>query len=267
MTAVGLLPPVRSLSWSVTPPGTPGPESVVEVVSGTRRLVAFRWGRPDGFGTAAYWTAQVAAGGHPAASSVGTSLAEEVCFCLLGGYGVTAEMNHAAYRAVSEAGLIRTEHIPDPAEIETNLRAPLAVRGHRRPIHYRFPSQRAQRLSVALALLGSRSLPSTPVELRDALLEFPGIGHKTASWIVRNHTGSDDIAIIDVHLRRAGLAAGFFRPEWRLPQDYAIFEAAFLAYAGAGNVSAASLDLCIWDQVRRLGHAADKILRPMSRVG
>ena len=48
----------------------------------------------------------------------------------------------------------------------------------------------------------------SPVALRDWLLAIPGIGPKTASWIVRNRTGSSAVAIIDVHILRAGTSAG-----------------------------------------------------------
>lgn len=260
-------PRVDPPSWGVTPPGTLRPDSLVEVTCRGNPLVTFRWGRFDGFGTAAYWVAQASEGSYRGAISPCASLAEEVAFCLLGGYGITAEVNDAAFQLLSEAGLFRTDPVPGVEEIEAVLRGPLSARGHRHPIRYRFPRQRAQRLHMAMRRLGAETLPSSAVELRGALLGFTGIGPKTASWIVRNQTGSDEVAIIDVHLRRAGLAAGFFRSDWRLPEDYGLFEAAFLAYAGAGGVGAAVLDVCIWDQVRRLGRAASRFLKPVSVLG
>lgn len=251
-------------AWSASPTGPSGPGTIVSLMLGDERLVAVAWGRHDGFGTPAYWVAQTQEAAQAPAERFGAALLDEVCFCLLGGYGVTAEVNDAAYEALKDAGLLCPDPVPSAAEIESVLARPLHVRGRRRPVRYRFPSQRATRLSAALGRLGAGPLPSEPVELRDALLAFAGVGPKTASWIVRNHTGSSDVAIIDVHLRRAGLAAGFFRPQWRLPQDYHLFEAAFLAYAGAGGVAASDLDICIWEQVRRLGRAAPKMLPPLS---
>ena len=53
----------------------------------------------------------------------------------------------------------------------------------------------------------SQRLPQEPLSLREFLLQLHGIGYKTASWIVRNFTGSDDVAIVDIHLRRAGVIA------------------------------------------------------------
>lgn len=267
MTATGLdLSAAGGLDWAKGPHRF-DPESIVELNLGARGWISFPWGRSDGFGTASYWVTQAKLGAYPVAGVTGNSLVEEICFCILGGYGVTAEMDLAAFRALLAAGLIRTDPAPEAGDIEAVLSAPLEVRGRQRLVHYRFPTQRSRRVASALRLLGSRSLPGSPVELRDALLAFDGIGPKTASWVVRNHTGSNDVAIIDVHLRRAGLAAGFFRPNWRLPQDYWSFEAAFLAYACAGEVDAGALDLCIWDQVRRLGRAATQILRPRPTVG
>ena len=253
--------------WSVSHPEPLGAGSVVEVSSGGGRpLVAFTWGRTDGFGTAAYWVGQAGDPAYAVALGRGAPLVEELCFCLLGGYGVTAEANAAAFSALSEAGLVRTEPAPSAEEVEAVLSVPLVVRGRRRPVRYRFPRQRAGRVASALARLGATSLPLSPVGLRDSLLGFDGVGPKTASWIVRNHTLSNDVAIVDVHLRRAGLAAGFFRPEWRLPRDYHLFEAAFLAYAAVGRVPAGVLDLCIWDQVRRLGRSVG-VLLPASMGG
>lgn len=264
MTTVATPPSVRATSWAVRPPGAFRPDSVVEVAYGGSSLIAFRWGRFDAFGTAAYWVAQASDGGYSSTISPCGSLAEDVAFCLLGGYGITAEINDAAFRSLIRAGLVSTDPVPEPEDIEAVLRRPLTVRGHRQPIRYRFPRQKALRLHLALGRLSGEPLPSSAGELRDVLLGFPGIGPKTASWIVRNHTGSDEVAIIDVHLRRAGLAAGFFRSEWRLPADYDMFEAAFLAYAGAGGIGAGVLDVCIWDQVRRLGRAAAIFLKPVA---
>lgn len=254
------------ISWSASPTGALRPASVVELLAQGQPLVTFPWGRHDAFGTAAYWVAQVGECPYGSLISAGGELIEDLVFCLLGGYGITAAMNDAAFRCLVHAGLVTTDPVPESEEIEAVLRVPLNLRAHREPVRYRFPRQRAVRLNAALAKLREGSLPSSPLELRDALLDFHGIGPKTASWIVRNQTGSDEVAIIDVHLRRAGLAAGFFRAEWRLPEDYHLFEWAFLAYAGAGGVAAAGLDVCIWDQVRRLGRARARFLPSPSRM-
>ena len=79
---------------------------------------------------------------------------------------------------------------------------------------------------------------------------------KTASWVVRNLHRSDDIAVIDIHIRRAGIVAGVFDPEWVLPRDYLRFEEAFCAWAAAGRVSTADMDVCVWSTLARMGTTA-----------
>lgn len=254
MTVVEFAPPARARTLDKN--------SIIEIHANAATHVAFRWGRYDVFGTAAYWIDQAARGPQHWTTTLSRSILEEVCFCLLGGYGITAEVNIAAFEAVASADLLRIRPSPSADEVEVILRRPLDGPGRVRPVGYRFPHQRAVRLALALAWLETAALPDDPIKLRDALLGIAGVGPKTASWIVRNVTGTDDVAIIDVHVRRAGIAAGFFSSEWRLPRDYRLFESSFLQYAAAGAVRAAVLDLCIWEQVRRLGRAADTILKP-----
>jgi hypothetical protein len=164
-------------------------------------------------------------------------------------------MGLAAFRAVRAAGLIATNPAPTSRAIERILSQPLVLEPGRRPIRYRFPLQRANRVSRALQFLSDRQVPEDAWELRDWLLDVPGIGPKTASWVVRNWHGTDGIAIIDVHVHRAGLAAGFFLPSWKLPRDYALFEAAFSQVARIGGVSTAALDARIWRDLSFLGRA------------
>lgn len=223
-----------------------------------RDTVRFQWGQHDQLGSAAFW-AWLAAD-RPAPSFGPTSLEEEVAACLLGGYGVTAEIASAAYDGLRIVLGSSQGSIPSISDMERALSQPLRVRGLDRPVRYRFPHQRASRLHQAFRFLAAASPPADPVELRDWLMGAPGIGPKTASWITRNLTGTDRVAIIDVHIRRAGVAAGFFRSTWRLPQDYALFELSFLAVARLGGVGPTSLDVCIWEFLRRVGRARSAVI-------
>ncbi len=234
---------------------------------GSSRYLRFVWGDAASFGTAAYWIAQylLAFGTtRPRHLALGSSLAEETIACLLGGYGIPAEMALAAFLALRREGLLTS---PGSIEaIEEVLRAPLSYGAeHRR---YRFANQRAARVAAALKFFSRQPpLPQEPLRLRDALLQLPGVGYKTASWIVRNHTGTDEVAIVDIHLQRAGLAAGFFDSGWRLPKDYLLFERAFLLFAKAGSVPAAGLDMLIWDQMRRVHRNTPSTVHPEPGVG
>ncbi|WP_396327788.1 8-oxoguanine DNA glycosylase [Jatrophihabitans lederbergiae] len=171
-----------------------------------------------------------------------------------------ASTSAAAFRRVRDTGLLRGPERVDSREraLLHALQAPLWVDGSLR--RYRFPKQRAHRLAAALDFLEAGVAPRDPLQLRDWLLDVPGVGPKTASWVVRNHLSSDEVAIIDVHIRRAGLAAGIFDARWRLPRDYGLFEDAFLGWARHGRVSPALLDACIWGVLAAAGRAATDIL-------
>jgi N-glycosylase/DNA lyase len=225
------------------PFGDPGPVVVLRSGAQTRPV---SWGRPWQTGTAAYWTALTAldgiAGGGPGRHRLGATLAEETAACILGGFGQPYETGLAAFHAVRDAGML--DGAPSADRIRAVLLQPLPVGGTLR--RYRFPAQRAARLAGALAFLQNCEPPRDARELRDWLTGAPGIGPKTASWIVRNQLGSDDIAVLDVHVVRAGAAAGVFDPSWTPAGHYALLEGMFLGWAAAGGVSAADLDAVIW---------------------
>ena len=229
------------------------------------------WGEEWQLGTAAFWVQQAAA--FPAGVGrhrLGANLREEVAACLLGGYGVSGPVGNAAFVALRDAGLLAEGLAEDTmAEgMSAVLARQLDVGG--RKMRYRFHQQRPRRLAAALAGLAAWE-PEAPalddLELRDRLMMLPGVGPKTASWVVRNYRDSDAVAIIDIHVQRAGIGAGVFCAEWTLPRHYDRFESAFLGWASVGSVSAADLDAAIWrllSTLARLGRgiAADRPVAP-----
>lgn len=182
-------------------------------------------------------------------SPKGTPLADDLAFCLLGGYGVKMELNRAAWEHLYDAGVFEADPVPSRSEIEALLSTPLQVNG--RPHKYRYPKQRADRLHIALNAIRERP-PCTDDALlfRKQLMELPGIGPKTASWIVRNWLGSDQVAILDIHVLRAGVLMGLFPKDYRLPKDYAALERKFLDFAKAIKVRASLLDAIMWREMR-----------------
>lgn len=204
------------------------------------------WGQPWEHGTPAYW---LEATRRSATSSVAErhcltdTLFDEVALCMLGGFGMPYELGLAAFKALRDELL---SHDPTPAEdaIEAILLKPLVVgAGVRR---YRFPRQRARRLSLALRHLHSTSIPATPLEVRDWLVAAPGVGPKTASWVVRNRWPDAPVAILDVHVLRAGIRATVFPTDARIQTSYRPLEALFVSWAAQGNVRPADLDATIW---------------------
>lgn len=240
---------------------------------------AFRWGEAWELGTAAFWVEQALEnptppGGH----RLGRSLREELAACILGGFGVPGAIGNAAFVGLRSAGLLDVKVTNDTEAaswvkaMSAVLAAPMPV-GSGRRVRYRFHQQRPRRLVDSLRRLAAWEAAEGPglgslhdVELRDRLMTLPGVGPKTASWVVRNFRDSNEVAILDIHIQRAGVSAGVFCSDWKLPRDYKVFEEAFLAWAAHGGVSAADLDAVIWHLLSTLGRHAPSLLRPGTKA-
>jgi len=216
------------------------------------------WGRAEECLTPAYWASQVWMNdAHRTYSHyrLGNSLIEEVAACLLGGHGIPAEVGLAAYERVRNSGLLM--EAPTAEKLEALLREPFSVRG--RKVRYRFAHQKAGYLAMALQRLHAQpTIPQNGQALRSFLLELPGIGPKTASWITRNWLESDEVAILDIHILRAGVAAGFFPKKVDIAKTYFALEESFLAFAHAIRCRASVLDNFMWHQMRQIGHLVTK---------
>jgi len=216
-------------------------------------LPGIRWGCLEQVGTPAFWAAMALNSPNAAHGFIVTSgtLAEEVGFCLLGGYGVTAEMAGAAYEYLRDAGVFDlSQHFP-MHRIEKLLSQKIKVGN--RAVRYRFPRQRSARIAVAMRELAENPPPENDhVIFREHLLSLPGIGPKTASWITRNWLGSDEVAILDIHVIRACLMMGIFDDPIRLPRDYNKLETRFLDFSRRLGVRPAILDAIIWKEMREL---------------
>jgi len=176
-------------------------------------------------------------------------LIEEVAFCLLGGYGIKAELNKAAYDRVRRLGFLRVGRKITLEQIQKALGEPFTI-GEKK-IRYRFPKLKGRYLHEAIEQLHARTdLPTDPIEARDWLLTFKGIGPKTASWVVRNIFQTDQVAILDIHLHRAGVLLGLFKENDSVAKHYFKMEEKFLTFAANLKISASVLDLLIWNVMR-----------------
>jgi N-glycosylase/DNA lyase len=222
-----------------------------------------RWGDHWALFTPAYWLSQVWMTDlhhqHDSPFKARGSLDEELVFCMLGGFGVTAELATAAFMACKTANLIacRATSADDWTEI---LLRPLWVNG--RAARYRYPHQKAKFLSGVMAYLLSHSIDAhRGKELRDGLLKIRGVGPKTAGWVARNYLDADDVAILDVHIVRAGLLCGLFTPAQRVERNYFEMETRFLEFCSALDVRPAVMDCLIWSQMRSMGSLALNALK------
>jgi N-glycosylase/DNA lyase len=209
-------------------------------------LPGVAWGAVEAFPSPAYWAYQVLARrliAQPVRYRLGRTLGEEVGACLLGGHGIPAAIGVAAFQKLKAAGVFAR---PTSEDELCGLLSEKVVLGDRM-VGYRFAKQKAKYLSAALSRLSAETPPAeTGRRLRDWLVEIPGIGYKTASWICRNWLDACDVAILDIHILRAGFLAGFFSPDLAVERDYLRLEEQFLAFSAAVGVKASELDAVIW---------------------
>jgi thermostable 8-oxoguanine DNA glycosylase len=208
------------------------------------------WGKFDELLTPAYWAAQswMWELDEPQHFRLGRGIDEELLACLLGGYGIPAEVGLAAYERLRP--YVDTGHLTRVNWLRDMLSEPLEVHG--RSVRYRFANQKAKYVAGAFSRLSREIELLDDRPLREALMELPGIGPKTASWIVRNVRGSDRVAILDIHILWAGRALGIFPSDWKVETRYAELEDRFLGFAAAIDARASILDSVMWMTVRRL---------------
>lgn len=217
------------------------PAAEAEVVPGVP------WGAVEAFPTPAYWAYQVMARRIEARSvryKLGKTLREEVGACLLGGHGIPASIGLLAYQHLKAKGAFEAEP-PDEQALFQWLSEPMPHQG--RLLRYRFANQKARYLAAAMRKLAQEAPPEqSGRDLRDWLTTIPGIGFKTASWVARNWLDADDVAILDIHILRAGVLAGFLDAELSVERDYLTLEAQFLEFSHGLGVRASELDAVIW---------------------
>lgn len=218
------------------------------------------WGAVEAFPTPAYWAYQVLARritGTTIAHKLGGDLVEEVAACLLGGYGIPAEVGLAAFRRLRDSGALRAP--AGEAEILNLLSTPLDVGG--RAVRYRFAAQKSRYLGEALKVLAEAAAPTgSGRALRDWLTRLPGVGLKTASWIARNLIDADDVAILDIHLLRAGELGGFFDSSLTVERNYLDLEAQFLEFSHHLQVKPSELDSVIWLEMKLSPKSVSRLL-------
>ncbi len=224
------------------------------------------WGSAELPMTPAYWAAQswMWALEEPEHFRLGRSLAEELIACILGGYGIPAEVGLAAYDRLRPQ-LSDPDALTDESYVHELLREPLAV-GNRQ-VRYRFARQKAGYVAAACRELSEIDDALPDRLLRDRLMGLRGFGPKTASWVVRNWRASDEVAILDIHIFRAGVNLGIFRSDWRVERHYDLLEQAYLEFAEALGVKASILDSVMWMTMRQLTRARPTCAHQVRQTG
>lgn len=220
------------------------------------------WGAIESFPSPAYWAYQAWANSiqpKPLDYKLGDSLVEEVGACLLGGHGIPAKVGLVAFASLKERGVFQGD-VPSETLLHRWLSEPLSIDG--KNVRYRFARQKARYLHAALTKLACEEPPlQSGAALRNWLLAVPGIGYKTASWIARNWLDADDIAILDIHIMRAGALAGFLTPGLSVERDYLRLEQEFLALGRGIGVRSSILDALIWYQMMSASNIVHGLLK------
>jgi thermostable 8-oxoguanine DNA glycosylase len=208
-------------------------------------LPGIKWGSYARLYTPAFWKLQYILTDFTeevTSHRLASNIIDEIVMCILGGYGIPAEMGIIAFNRLKEEALISRNVSFE--KIYEALASPFQTQNGKQ-VHYRFYNQKSQYI---YQLLNRKDLDCIPerddIELRNWLLSINGIGLKTASWITRNWLNSDKVAILDVHVLRAGKLAGFFENE--VLSDYLQQEKQYLAFCAALQVQASNMDAIIW---------------------
>ena len=182
---------------------------------------------------------------------------DELLFCLLGGFGITYEHGQSAYGTIRQLRPFSSdwqyEHLFE-AILSSLMRPQFEPRRRDGSFRrYRFPRQRASVIVKARKwVLTQEPLDKclirldSPKDRRRFLSECPGVGFKSASWLLRNLGLGNELAIIDVHLLRALMDARRISRDVRIPKDYEMAEEAFLAWCDELGAPAAAFDLFVW---------------------
>ncbi len=206
------------------------------------------WGDLCAFPTPSFWKYQVLARrilGEAIRYRLGNSLREEVGACLLGGHGIPASVGLAAFEHLRLSMVFDEQTQLAEQSIYNLLSEPLAHKG--KFIKYRFARQKARYLAAAMGKLSDEEPPmESGQSLRNWLIDIPGIGYKTSSWVARNWLDADDVAILDIHILRAGQISGFIDQNLKVERHYVEIERQFLDFSRALGVRSSELDAVIW---------------------
>ncbi len=128
-------------------------------------------------------------------------------------------------------------------------------------IKYRFCNQKSKYIH---SFLNRKDLNIVEVNddlfFRNWLLTIDGVGPKTASWITRNWLQSENVAILDIHILRAGKIAGFFDKTDNVSKNYFTLEDSYICFCKALDVLPSNMDAIIWNYMKKSNRLALRII-------
>lgn len=223
------------------------------------------WGSYKNIFTPAYWKTQYLMHNenkNKIDNRLGSNLLEEISACMLGGFGIPSNVGLAAFHRLKQNNLLK----PGTSKtiIKEVLSEPIKTSSGN-TVHYRFVNQKSEYLALFLNRDDIYDIQTEDAfELRKWLLQIKGIGLKTASWITRNWLESDRVAIIDIHLLRAGRLTGIFPEVNDINSHYLFLESQFVEFCEKLNVKASIMDAIMWHQMRRSNIFVIKMLNTIN---
>jgi len=230
-------------------------------------LPGIKWGHYCQLYTPAFWKFMYLSSGIPNEQTyhrLSSTVIEEVVACLLGGFGMPAELGIAAFKRLQDENLI------DPgtpfSKIKRALSKPFMFfdGSHKR---YRFYNQKSKYVFNFLQRDDLNSIPmDDDLKFRNWLLTIDGIGPKTASWVTRNWLQSENVAILDIHVLRAGIIAGIFDVDHDVSSKYFELEINYLSFCKALDVLPSNMDAIIWNYMKKTNKLALKVLSSQDSI-
>jgi len=232
------------------------PEAQTEIMPGVK------WGNYCQLYTPAFWKYMYLMQENSRKSNtnqhkLGDCVIEEIVACLLGGYGMPSELGILAFERLRDESLIKRKI--EFEKLRKALVTPFKLANGSFKT-YRFYNQKS---GFIHEFLNRDDLDSIPIEndilFRNWLLTVKGIGPKTASWITRNWLQSENVAILDIHILRAGKIAGFFKHA-DVTRKYFDLEKSFIDFCAALNVLPSNMDAIMWLYMKETNRIALRVI-------
>lgn len=231
----------------------------------TELLPGLKWGVCYQLYTPAFWKLQYVMNSFPEEQTthqLGSNILEEIIQCILGGYGIPSEMGTMAFQRFKQRCLIKKYISFDT--IFNALKEPFRT-NENKYVNYRFSHQKSVYIHDLLNRNDLDQIPENDdLKLRKWLLGLKGIGPKTASWITRNWLRSEKVAILDIHILRAGMITGFFDKRLNVATQYYDLEASYLGFCNLLEVRPSDMDAIIWSYMKNNNKLALSILSSLT---
>lgn len=188
-------------------------------------------------------------------------LIEEFFFVVLGGYGISYELNKSGLNVLSSKKILTSELFQgDNIEVVEEIIKEEFSKKQFEPMtknnelrKYRFIKSKPRIVASAGNWLWNECewdlqkwLKDNRLNSREQLCKCPGIGMKSASWFLRNIGYNDNYAVFDVHILRFISKIGIDVPEVITDKRYTYLEGILREVCTRIGISLGKMDYLLW---------------------